>query len=127
MARAETQVQVGQRHDIPPPHAQPLSAGGLGNSFSVPISHAWDLASGWAGLGGPISHCVGDEGKEISQCVPLTWPIRCDAAVCGGKEPTREVQPGTNHLAGFQEPTTMGSNTISVKQEFCRARAQLRC
>lgn len=45
---------------------------------------------------------------------------------CGGEETTWGSWPGTNELAGFQEPTIMSSNTISVKQRHFRAHVCLK-
>lgn len=78
------------------------------------IGCAWDLAS-WAGLSCHVSqHLVG-----ANPSVPPL--VVSPPAPCVGEETTWGSWPGTNELAGFQEPATMSSNTISVKQQHCRA------
>lgn len=88
VARDEMLVQVGQRQDVSPLHDQTSGAVGLGKSIFAPTSHAWDLASGWVRLVGPISQDVEDKVKEISQYLTLMWSIHHSVAMCSGEETT---------------------------------------
>ena len=61
---------------------------GWESPFLCPSAMLGTLLQGGQDLVAPFHSAWETSGEEVSLCLPMPWPIRCRAALCGGEETT---------------------------------------
>ena len=61
---------------------------GWESPFLCPSAMLGTLLQGGQDLVAPFRSAWEVRGEEVSPYLPVTWPIRCRAALCGGEETT---------------------------------------